>query len=217
LVVSLVRHSKEDSLEEDEFEKLVEACDKSLFPRQNRFLVLVMGRLGLRAAEVAHMKRSWLVKPRKMIRIPEHEPCNCSSCKAQAKQRAEVNEDITAKEAMDMQWKPKTENSARSIPYDLEDRIEEIVLETMNEYSECPVGRYRINKRIDKLSEIAFGDKSKVYPHALRATAAFNYCFLEVTAYQLMTLMGWNQLQTANDYLMASGIMARKAVDEIRR
>jgi len=31
-----------------------------------------------------------------------------------------------------------------------------------------------------------------------------------------MTLMGWNQLQTANDYLMASGVTARKAVDEIR-
>jgi len=118
---------------------------------------------------------------------------------------------------MDMQWRVKTENSARSVPYDLEDRIEEIVLETMNEYGECPAGRYRINKRIDKLSKIAFGDKSRVYPHALRATAAFNYCFLEVTAYQLMTLMGWNQLQTANDYLMASGIMARKAVDEIRK
>jgi len=86
----------------------------------------------------------------------------------------------------------------------------------LDKYGECPVGRYRINKRIDKLSEIAFGDKSRVYPHALRATAAFNYCFLEVTAFQLMTLMGWNQLQTANDYLMASGVTARKAVDEIR-
>ena len=55
-MVPLVRHSKENALERDEFEELVEACDKSLFPRQNRFLVLVMGRLGLRAAEVAHMK-----------------------------------------------------------------------------------------------------------------------------------------------------------------
>ena len=106
-MVPLVRHSKEDSLEEDEFEKLVEACDKSLFPKQNRFLVLVMGRLGLRAAEVAHMKESWLVKPRKMIRIPEHEPCDCSSCRAQAKQRAEVNDDISFKEAMKMQWRVK--------------------------------------------------------------------------------------------------------------
>jgi len=215
-VVSLVKHSKEDALERDEFEELVEACDKSLFPKQNRFLVLVMGRLGLRAAEVAHMKESWLVKPKKMIRIPKHEPCDCSSCRAQAKQRAEVNDDISFKEAMEMQWRVKTENSARSVPYDLEDRIEEIVLDTMDEYGECPVGRYRINKRIDKLSKIAFGDKSRVYPHALRATAAFNYCFQEVTAFQLMTLMGWNQLQTANDYLMASGVTARKAVDEIR-
>jgi len=217
VVIPLVRHCKEDALERDGFEELVEACNKSLFPKQNRFLILVMGRLGLRAAEVAHMKKSWLVKPKKMIRIPEHEPCDCSSCKAQAKQRAEVNDDISFKEAMDMQWRVKTENSARSVPYDLEDRIEEVVLETMDEYGECPVGRYRINKRIDKLSEIAFGDKSKVYPHALRATAAFNYCFQEVTAFQLMTLMGWNQLQTANDYLMASGVTARKAVDEIRK
>ena len=99
-MVSLVRHSKENALERDEFEELVKACDKSLFPQQNRFLVLVMGRLGLRAAEVAHMKESWLVKPKKMIRIPEHEPCDCSSCKAQAKQRAEVNDDISFKEAM---------------------------------------------------------------------------------------------------------------------
>jgi len=211
-----VRHSKEDALEKNEFEELVKACDESLFPKENRFLVLVMGRLGLRAAEVAHMKESWLVKPKKMIRIPEHEPCDCSSCKAQAKQRAEVNDDISFEEAMNMQWRVKTENSARSVPYDLEDRIEEIVSEIMDKYGECPVSRYRINKRIDKLSEIAFGDKSRVYPHALRATAAFNYCFQEVTAYQLRVLMGWSQLQTANDYLTASGAVARKAVDEIR-
>ena len=62
-------------------------------------------------------------------------------------------------------------------PYDLEDRIEEVVLETMDKYGECPVGRYRINKRIDKLSKIAFGDKSRVYPTP-QSDGGFNYCFL---------------------------------------
>jgi len=211
----MVRHCKEDSLEEEEFERLVSACEETTHPEQNRFLVLVMGRLGLRAAEVAHMEEHWISENNKLIEIPEHEPCNCSSCKAQARQRSEVN-GIPYEEALEMQWKAKTENSARPVPYNLEDRIVKTVEEIIDEYGGCPVKRYRINKRIDKVAETAGLDPLDVYPHALRATAAFNLAYQEVTPYQLMNWMGWNQLNTAMNYIRASGRMVKSAVEDIK-
>lgn len=252
----MVHHSKEDTLEKGEFERLLSACEKTSHPRQNRFLVLVMGRLGLRAAEVAHMKDHWLLKQSKLIRIPNHEPCDCCSCRAQAKQRVEVTnrkalawdmlnegsdtsqvvektdigpsllkkikkmeerpDTLSLEEAMQIQWRAKTENSARPVPYNLEDRTEEIVEEVIDEYGGCPVKRFRINKRVDKVAKLAGFDPMKVYPHALRATAAFNLAYLEVTPYQLMNWMGWNQLNTAMKYIKASGVMVKSAVKNIR-
>lgn len=203
-------------MERGEFEQLLSACEETSHPRQNRFLVLVTGRLGLRAAEVAHMNEGWLLREGKLIRIPEHDPCRCSSCREQAKQRSEIN-DIPYEEALEMQWRAKTENSRRPVPYNLEDRIEEIVEEIIDQYGGCPVKRYRINKRIDKVAEQAGFDHLNVYPHALRATAAFNLAYLGVTPYQLRNWMGWQQLNTAMKYIKSSGIMVQNAVENIRK
>jgi len=90
------------------------------------------------------------------------------------------------------------------------------VEEIIDEYGGCPVKRYRINKRIDKVAEIGGFDPLNVYPHALRATAAFNLAYLGVTPYQLMNWMGWNQLNTAMNYIRASGRMVKSAVEDIK-
>jgi len=207
-------HCKEDALSKSEFERLVEACDRTLEPRINRFLILGMGRLGLRATEIAHMRESWLNRDQQLIRIPSHEPCDCNYCQACAKQSAENNE-IPYKEALEEQWKPKTENSARAIPYIVEERVERTVLGVMEEYGECPVSRWMVNKRIDKLAELSGIGKDSCYPHCLRATAAFQFAYDGMDPWALMATMGWNSVQTAMKYIKASGAMSQKAVREI--
>lgn len=94
-----VRHSKEDALSDREFERLVAASYQldEFWSLQCRFVLLVAGRLGLRAGEIAHMDESWIDWRRNMIVIPAREPCSngrdgglCGHCRASLEQMAEV-------------------------------------------------------------------------------------------------------------------------------
>jgi len=173
-----------------------------------------MGRLGLRPTEAAHIKSGWLDRKEKLIKIPSHEPCDCNYCQACAKQSAENNE-IPYKEALEEQWKPKTENSARSVPYLMSEEIVQTIESVMEEHGECPVSRYMINKRIDRLAELSGIGKDNCYPHSLRATAAFQFAYDGMDPWALMATMGWNSVQTAMKYIKASGAMSQRAVREI--
>ena len=189
---------------------MVEACDKTIEPRVNRFLILGMGRSDSELPKSLICVKSWLNTDQKLIRIPSHEPCDCNYCQACAEQSAENNE-ISYKEALEEQWKPKTENSARAIPYIVEKRVERTVLGVMEEYEECPVSRWMVNKRIDKLAELSKLGKDSCYPHCLRATAAFQFAYDGMDPWALMATMGWNSVQTAMKYIKASGAMSPKS------
>ena len=111
------RHTHEDVLTDREFELLLEACGSLPEPKdlQTRFVCLAAGRLGLRAGEIAHFHAEWLDWDRMLLRIPQHEPCECGYCRRQATQETTHNEDLTHEEAMEARWHPKTVASARSI------------------------------------------------------------------------------------------------------
>lgn len=91
------RHTHEDVLTDREFELLLEACSSLAEPHdlQARFVRLAAGRLGLRAGEVAHFRAEWLDWGRLLLRIPQHEPCQCGYCHRQASQEVAHNEDLT--------------------------------------------------------------------------------------------------------------------------
>ena len=91
----MVRHSKERALTEREFERLlqaVERIDDPWYREVTRFIVIVAGRLGLRAGEIAHMHRDWVDFRSGIITIPKYEPCTkgedggpCGYCRSLAK------------------------------------------------------------------------------------------------------------------------------------
>lgn len=91
----MVRHSKERALSEREFERVlqaVERIDDPWYRTVTRFIVLVAGRLGLRAGEIAHIDEEWVDFRGGMIEIPEQEPCTkgedggpCGYCRSLAK------------------------------------------------------------------------------------------------------------------------------------
>ena len=113
------RHSHEDVLTDREFELLLEACSELPSPRdfQARFICLVAGRLGLRGGEISHLNTEWFDWDRKLLQIPQHEPCFCGYCRRQAAQEASHSEDLTTDEAAAARWHPKTISSARAIPF----------------------------------------------------------------------------------------------------
>jgi len=91
----MVRHSKDRALSDREFERLlqaVEQIDCNWYRLQTRFVVLVAGRLGLRAGEIAHMRSDWVDFSNGLIRIPEQDSCDkgedggpCGYCRSLAK------------------------------------------------------------------------------------------------------------------------------------
>ena len=71
-------------------------------------ICLLAGRLGLRAGEITHLRADWVNWDRKLIEFPKHEPCECGTCRRQAKQDADHNNDLTKEAAMNDRWHPKT-------------------------------------------------------------------------------------------------------------
>lgn len=112
-----VRHSKDDALDTREFEQLLEATYdlEDYYGLQSRFVILVAGRLGMRAGEIAHMKASWIDWRRSLIDIPRHQYCTDGRdggiygyCKTKARQKANHGDEPTLEEAKATMWSPKT-------------------------------------------------------------------------------------------------------------
>lgn len=94
-----VRHSRDDALSDREFERLVAASYRldEYWSLQCRFVLLVAGRLGLRAGEIAHMDEEWIDWRRNMICIPARDRCTngrdgglCGHCRSSLEQMARV-------------------------------------------------------------------------------------------------------------------------------
>jgi integrase len=128
-----VRHSKDDALDTREFEQLLEATYdlQDYYGLQSRFVILVAGRLGMRAGEIAHMKESWVDWRRSLIDIPRHQPCDdgrngglCGYCKRKARQKTNHGDEPTLADAKRTMWSPKTKAAAREIPLDAAPRAE---------------------------------------------------------------------------------------------
>lgn len=122
--------------------------------------------------------------------------------------REEVN--ISMEEALARRWKPKTSKSARRIPFDFDVRVEMVLDEFFAAYDAWEKSKSTLNRRIDRLAEVAGVD---VYPHALRATAASAHASRGVSAFSLMSTMGWSDIGTARTYINSN---AEQAAREIR-
>lgn len=209
-------HTHEDVLNDREFELLLEACDTLPSPRgfEARFICLLSGRLGLRAGEIAHFRTAWIDWTRKLIRIPQHEPCRCGYCQRQARQEATHHDHLTEEDALASRWHPKTVASARSLPFDLSLRLELCIERFANQYDGFPRSRSTVNRRVTEAAATA-GLSGRIYPHCLRATAASHHAYKGVAPVPLQALMGWSDLATAQKYIRISGTATADAVRQV--
>lgn len=100
----MTRHSKESALSPREFELLLEGAnriEKKRQRREARFIILVAGRLGLRAGEITHLQADWINWRKQRIEIPRQMDCTlgadggpCGYCHQLAEQMVETYEDI---------------------------------------------------------------------------------------------------------------------------
>lgn len=247
-----VRHTKEDVISERQFEQLVESTyrmDGDYFARESRLVLFAAGRLGMRAGEIAHMKRDWIDWDNQRIVVPTHEPCDdgrgggiCGHCKQAAAQMARIRTrnaiegrgidpdtvDIESPRFDDVRvdparfhgqmWSPKTQNAARSIPYArASTRAALAVEEYFEHYDEFEASRNVVNRRVDRMAEkVSAVDADKIYPHALRSTAASYFAARGLSAMDLKSLFGWAQFSTAIAYIEESPERLEDSLQQLR-
>lgn len=208
------RHSYQDALGERDFQLLLEgsyALDE-IKRLETRFCILCTGRLGLRAGELAHIHEDWVNWDRSMIDIPQYYECDCGYCRGRAKQKTDWN-DISFEAAMKERWKPKTDKSVRSVPFDFSPRVELVMERFFNEYNKWPFSKQTINRRVKSAAEKAQDiDSETTYPHCLRATAATYHASRGLEALQLQTLLGWADVETARKYVRLTGEHTARAL-----
>lgn len=215
------RHAQQDAVDEQTFERLLKAAGRMNEPydAECRLILLLGGRLGLRAGEITHLRSEWIDWSRKHIRIPAFDPCDhgendepCGYCRKQARQRVQKNDDIEFEQALEERWTPKTRHSVRTIPFDFDERIEEILEEFFFMRDGYPLSRCSVNRRVDRICEEAGYPTDELYPHALRATAATWHAYSGVPVVALQSFFGWSDLATAQKYVRLSGGATQQAL-----
>lgn len=217
----MVRHSHQDALTEASFNDLL-ATAKELpapFAAECLAVLVIGGRLGLRAGEIAHIRADWVDRDRKVIEIPRYSECRsgkdggiCGYCRKRAKEAADAA-GIPLEEALEERWNPKTEKGARAVPYDFDAEVEAVVEAFFDDYDRWPTSRVGVNRRVDRVADAA-DYPDRVYPHALRATAASWHASRGVPPAALQALLGWSQLAVADKYVRLSGAATSRALND---
>lgn len=212
----MTRHSHEDAIDKRRFEQLLKITYelKDPFDLQCRFVLIAAGRLGLRAGEITHIQEDWIDWGERIIHIPSYDPCECGACRSASRQSAACLEDSTFKEQLAQRWKPKTDNSARAVPFGFDDDVVEVLEEFFFCYDGYPASRSSINRRVDRVLEATGMPTEMCYPHALRATAATHHAYRGLPAAALQSLFGWADLETAMKYIRLSGGATAQALED---
>lgn len=219
------RFSKDSALSDREYQLLLEGAGRmdDYQGQQARFCILVMGRLGLRRAELAHLRRSWVDDRRMMITIPRHQPCEkgrgggkCGDCRLKSQQEADHNPDVSFEQALAKRWKPKTDAAAREVPYGFDPRVELVVERFLDRYDGWPLSAQTVNRRVKTAAEHADElSAGQIFPHCLRASAATYHANRGLDALPLQALMGWKDLKTAQHYVATSGENTARALQSV--
>lgn len=164
----------------------LEAAAKS--PRE-KLSVRLLGRFGLRCGELAHLNPSWVSPQSGTLTVPLR--CVCTVC--QARERP---------------WRCKKPASHRALPVAADPQTWDALMVFFGRYStpeETIVSERAVHKLVKTLADRAMLFQ-RVFPHALRATAASTFARQGANEAQLCGLMGWEDLASARPYVQASGV-----------
>jgi len=175
--------SRDDALDDREFEQLLQACDPKR-PRE-RLVILLAGDLGMREGEIALVRRSWINFQRGQVVIP----------------------------SKDVNWTPRTKWGARTIPaMKMSGRAWDAIKAYFATYEGIDAHRVTIYRTVDRVASRA-GLTKRVYPHSLRATAATRVAYRIKNPQVLCDIFGWGQLAIAQYYIRRAGGMAEEELE----
>lgn len=121
---------------------------------------------------------------------------------------------ITYDTALTQRWEPKTATSERAVPFGFDEDVKSAVEEFQWKFDRYEHSRVSINRRVARVADAAGMNAERIYPHALRATAATFHAYRGLPAPALQSLMGWSKLSVASKYLRLTGSATAKALNE---
>jgi hypothetical protein len=205
------RNAARDAPSSGEFELIANAAfETDSYTRQveDRFIVYGSGRLGLRSGALLHFlhgtEEKWLDRDRKVIYVPALSSCTCRYCHERAEEVAARREDKTKEDILELYWQPKYQASIRAIPYGWDADVIDAVERFADDVGGFSCSQSTINRRVNTLRDRA-GIRGDLYPHALRAAAAFFWARQGLESVYLQALMGWKDMRVANRYIRATG------------
>lgn len=126
------------------------------------------------------------------------------------------DQDITLEAAKDLMWRAKTDEAARSVPFDWSARVEICVERFFDAFDEWPVSRTTTNRRVNRaLRQADELDEDSTHCHGLRATAASHHAGRGMPTLALQSLMGWAQPSTARSYVRSSPENTQRELHQI--
>jgi len=160
---------------------------------------------GLRSAELAHMREGWVTWQEERLRVPAHEPCECSDCRSKAAQ-AEGDDLVEW-------WKPKTPAGARTIPVK-----DTTTLRVMREYfkrnREYSATRQTVTNRVDAVAEQT-GLRTNVMPHRLRHSYGTMIAANGADSQYIRQTMGHEDISSSGWYLKYAGAQLDAQAEDI--
>lgn len=186
-----IKHSKDNALEEPEKVELLRTIKELKVKPETiyRYEVLVhlMMNAGLRISEALQVRLEWFkeVEEGIILSIPDR-----------ARDLSNLKRD----------WKPKTQAGKREVFF-LDKGIGEKVKSYFISNQGLGFSRQRAYQIMQMLG--AKINKDGLHPHALRSTYANSLVYKGVTESTLCYYMGWNNLQTAVNYVKTSNMAAR--------
>ncbi|WP_436910208.1 site-specific integrase [Halosimplex marinum] len=218
--------TREKALTERDFERLLDGA-RRIDDEKQRFeahaVILLGGRLGFRPGELTHFDASWVDRQRQIVHVPDHAPCRdgrdggiCGYCRQAVEQRIRHDQEASFDDIAEQYWQPKTDAAARPIPFHFSARVQLAVESLADEYGGWPYSFSTLQRRLDAALDCARSlDRTSTSLHGLRATAASYHASrgLELAAFRSM--FGWEDLETARQYLNIDGAMTRRALSDI--
>lgn len=219
------RKAKRDALNGREFELFLDGTQRleNYEAQQAKFAAYILGRLGLRPGELVHIRESWIDWDDQMIEIPRQQDCTkgrnrdvCGICYQAAEQMVEYHDDVTLDEALAVQWAAKTDTAERRVYFGWNPRAQLVLERFFDRYSEWPVSHMTLSRRVSDATDLAPGfEPERMYPHALRATAASFQASRGLGILELKQMMGWSCVSTARHYVAESPINTARELDRI--
>ncbi|MCD2204531.1 site-specific integrase [Halobacterium sp. KA-6] len=218
--------TREKALTEHDFEFLLEGA-RRIENSSHRFeayaIILMAGRLGFRPGELTHFTSSWVDWQRQIITIPEHAPCQkgrdgglCGYCRQAVTQRTNYSTGASFDELASQYWQPKTPAAARPIPFHFSSRVQTAIELLADEHDGWPYSFSTLQRRLDTaLDKAPSLDSDSTSLHGLRATAASYHASRGLDLAAFRSMFGWEDLETARQYLNIDGAMTRRALSNI--